>query len=214
MGEYAKFVRLYAPTSNAAGRGMQARFTLPSTKNLGGEYDYINYYVGIGGYEIGVSTARKPEFLRGGSYKWHWFVNTSNGDKKDMNQPVQYSDGDSVTVKIFIDQETKKLKLYLNGSSSPSYTSNNEWYGTMNDCRVVLGAFQSSGDVPPLASWKVSQSNVTVSNIYYRNASDTWVPITSGSPTVFHKPAGVSNPGPADWRASNLSGGSFTANIG
>ncbi|WP_342437968.1 hypothetical protein NSS79_01235 [Paenibacillus sp. FSL L8-0436] len=218
--EYAKFVRLYAPTEKARGRGMQAQFKLPSTKLLGGEYDYINFYCGIGGYEIGISTARTPLFLSNGVYKWHWFVNTSNDDHKVENQPVQFNDGDTVTIKILLDPTTNKLNFYLNGSSSPIYIGT-QVYKFLPDCRIVLGASQSSGFKAPLAAWRVFHDNVTVSNIYYRNTADTWVSMASGTLTAFHHPEGVSDantPAPLNYLTSAngshmYTGGSWTARL-
>jgi hypothetical protein len=219
--EYAKFVRLYAPTADHVGRGMQAQFKLPSTKSLGGEYDYINFYCGIGGYEIGISTARKPLFLSNGVYKWHWFVNTKIiGENPLMEQPVQFSDGDTVTIKILLDPTTNKLNFYLNGSSSPVYVGT-KVYTSLPDCRVVLGASQSSGFNAPLAAWRIFHDNVTVSNIYYRNTADTWVPMASGELSAFHKPTQVSDantPAPLNYLTSAngshmYTGGSWTARL-
>ena len=221
MAEYAKFVRLYAPTTNGAGRGMQAQFKLPSTKSLVGSYDYINFYCGIGGYEIGISTSIKPLFLSGGVYKWHWFVNTSNGDTTVLDQPVQFVEGDTITVKILLDATTNKLNFFLNGSTTPVYVGSQVYTGTLDNCRIVMGAGQASGTVAPLTAWRIFHDNVTVSNIYYRNASNTWVAMTSGTLDAFHEPSTVSDantPAPLNYLTSangshQFSGGSYTAKL-
>lgn len=217
MAEYAKFVRLYAPTSSGAGRGYQARIKLPSSKTLGGDYDYINYYVGMGGYECGISTSRRPEFKDPvtGAYKWRWFANNSIGDKKDEGA-VEWSDGSTITIKLTLDDKTNKATFYINDETTPRYTATQVYTGTLTNCRLVLGAAQASGTATPLSAWRVWQNNVTASNLYYKNSGKTWVSVTTGSPNKFYEPAvsSATMPDPDNWTCpSSFTGGTFSASI-
>lgn len=214
MAEYAKFVRLYAPTTNYEGRGFQAKIKLPTTKSLGGSDDYINYYVGIGGYECGVSTARRDKFKDPvtGNYRWHWFVNTSNNDKKVDDAPMEFDDGDTVTLKLYLDDNSNKAVFLVNDVKK---YEGSIVYTKLNENRLVFGAYQASGTTLPLTAWRVFQNNVTASNIYYKNTNKTWVPMTSGIPSRFYKPdvSSANMPDPDNWTSSSLSGGILTASI-
>lgn len=215
MAEYAKFVRLYAPTTNYAGRGFQAKIKLPTSKTLGGEYDYINYYVGIGGYECGVSSSRRPEFYDSatGKYKWHWFVNTSNNDKKVDDAPMEYKDGDEITLKLHLDDTSNKAIFLVNDVKK--YDGSQTTTTTLTENRLVFGAYQASGTTLPLTAWRIQQGNVTASNIYYKNANKAWVAMSSGTPSKFYKPdvSSANMPDPDNWTTTSFSGGSYSAYI-
>ncbi len=210
--EYAKVVKVLANVSTA--RGFQASLTLPNSKTLPHDDDFINFYVGVHGFECGISTAKRPAFYVDGEYKWHWFVNGPESASGSMD----FSDGDSVTILLATDQsQSNKIVFKVNGVQE--FISDTMGYGGTNNARLIVACLQATGVTLPLASWTVSHSTVTAAAMKYKDSSNNWLNITSSNTlyTNVYWPTNVSEqniPTPRYYTASgSITNSTITASI-
>jgi hypothetical protein len=206
-GEYAKIVKQEVGVST---RGMQATITLPNTKSFYGGYDFINFYMGIGEFECGISTKSSVE-----DGSWHWFVNSSSGVWKEGEWNIK--DGDKVNIKLCLDDITNEVMFLVNGSKV--YQDNRVNGLSFNNTRMVVGsAQQSTGITEPLREWKVFHSQLFVENLMYKNTSKQWIPCNheNTNTKVIHNPTNVyPYPTPVDYVVTELKGSpaSFYASL-
>ncbi|WP_347487745.1 hypothetical protein ABDB91_10975 [Desulfoscipio sp. XC116] len=149
--EYAKLVKI--KTGNLADKGFQAKITLPSgspAKTLPLIWDYINFYVGIGTYECGLSCKDQDGWKQNGVLKWRVF---SNGEGVPKYGSL-YADG--TTVKISIERDSQD-KVVFKVNDSPVRTFNNTLPSGSysNEARLIIASYQSTGVAVPLAIWSV-----------------------------------------------------------
>lgn len=176
LNEYAKVVWHKIDVN---GKGVQARVTLPSAKTIKPN-DFINFYLGFGEYEIGLST--RTTKLNGDDNpnpdnKWRWFVNsTAKMGETDFTQPWIYSDGETVTIKAFFNS-VGQVEFHVNGVKVWQGTAKTT--GTVSNCRFVIGCAQQSTGVG--YPWHLLHNQVVVQNLMYRNANDAWVNVTSAN---------------------------------
>lgn len=175
--EYAKFVKVLANDTNA--RGFQTTLKLPSAKTMSHDYDFINFYVGLHGFECGISTKRSSDFYVSGEYKWHWFVN----GPEQASGPMEFSEGDTITILLAIDEsQSNKIVFKVNGVTK--FTSSTSGYSGTDNARLIIGCAQSTGTALPLAPWGVFHNQVEAAAMKYKNSSAAWVDITSSNAAV------------------------------
>lgn len=195
MAEYAQILR-YRNISINNYRGSQCRITLPTQKQLY-DWDYINFYCGIAGWECGIST--RP-FTTGG--EWRIFVNGPEGLKPFDN--LRFSDGDSLTLKLYIDDSSNKIVFRVN--DDPIFTSRNTYSGGQG--RIVLAGYQATeNDI----SWRVKHNLTIVQNIFLKNANKVWVAFSDSIGTYDRESWGSTDPEYYDTDWDN--GGNFTASL-
>ncbi|MFB5268617.1 hypothetical protein ACE41H_17790 [Paenibacillus enshidis] len=185
--EYAKVVRI--PVANAV-KGFSTDLKLPSSFSIdaGG---FINFHVGFGDYECGISTAS-------GQSGWRWFANSGAVSGTDAGGNFgEFKNSDSVNIRLesaVHSGSVYKVKFYVNNvlkhTFSPSYTSSTTFTGG----RIVLGAAQATYNVDaipnPLPAWKILHAQVMTSNTKYKNTNGTWVTVNSSNsdPKPDHTP--------------------------
>lgn len=195
MAEYAQILR-YRNTGTNNYRGSQCRITLPTQKELY-DWDYINFYCGVAGWECGIST--RPVTTEGA---WRVFVNGPEGLTPFDN--LRFSDGDSLTLKLYIDDDLDKIVFRVNDDAI--FTSKQTYSGGIG--RVVLAGYQSTPNTIP---WRVKHNLTTVQNIYLKNANKVWVTFSSSIGTYDRESWGSTNP---VYYATNWGNGdSFTASL-
>lgn len=181
---------------------MQATLQLPSAKSFYGHSDFINFYCAFGDFEAGISTNSDP--LDNPNAKWHWFV---NGAEKNNTSPWIYNDGDTIHIKLVLNDTTKKMEFYVNHqlvwTSSKTYSLSN------SNARFVVGcAQQSTGITSPLKEWNLTHNQVTIFDLMYKSTSDSqWKNMSSlnGYTDYFHCPSGVQPyPTPVDYTFTEI----------
>ncbi|OBZ16339.1 hypothetical protein A8L34_27050 [Bacillus sp. FJAT-27264] len=187
MAEYAKLVKI--KTDNVSDKGFKATLQLPSSKTLPGSYDYINFYVGLGTYECGISCKDQPDWKENGVLKWRAFA---NGESNTSYGPNKYSDGAIVTISLERNAQNK-VEFRVNNSLVKTFDKALTSY--TNSARLILAAYQATGATPPLAPWNVKHNQVRAYEMKYKNSSDTWIAFTSGSKVTTEEwPLGVATP--------------------
>lgn len=187
MAEYAKLVKV--KTNNVNDKGFKATLQLPSSKTLPGIYDYINFYVGIGTYECGISCKDNSDWRENGVLKWRAFM---NGESSTTYGPNKYSDGGIVTISIERNDQNI-VEFRVNGVKISNFTKPLTNYE--NSARLILAAYQATGTTPPLAPWKVKHHQVRAYEMKYKNSSGNWVAFTNGSNVTTEEwPPGVATP--------------------
>lgn len=207
--EYSKIVRL--PVTPAV-NGFSTDLVLPSAFSFGSGGGFINFYVGFGDYECGIST-------RNGESSWHWFANSGAVSGTDAGGTYgEFVNGDTVNISLQLllsSGSNYVVKFYVNGihrhSFAPTYSSTT----TFSNGRVVLacaqGQWDSSASIPnPLPAFTIRHNQVKTFNTKYRNASGTWVNVNSSNctPGITHSPTGYTTPAPVDYSVSAASFGS------
>lgn len=187
MAEYAKLVKI--KTDNVSDKGFKAKLTLPSSKTLPNEWDYINFYVGIGTYECGISCRDQSPWRENGVLKWRAFA---NGEGDTDYGPNKYSDGQ--TVEISIERNAQNLvEFKVNNSLIKRF--NNPLTSYLNSARLILASYQATSTTPPLAPWRVKHHQVRAYEMKYKNSSGNWVAFTTGSKVTTEEwPTGVATP--------------------
>ena len=184
--EYAKLVKI--KTDNLTDKGFKAKLTLPSSKTLVREWDYINFYVGIGGYECGISCRNQPDWKQNGVLKWRVFANGEGG----TTYGNLYADGATVTISIEKNAQNK-IDFKVNDVVVKAFSTTNPTIE--NSARLIFASSQSTGYTPPLVAWDVLHDQVRAYEMKYKNSSDTWVAFTTGSKVVAEEwPLGVATP--------------------
>lgn len=180
LNEYAKVVWYRVDRS---GKGLQAQVTLPSAKHFNGSGDFINFYLGFGGWEVGVSTRpSKPvgDTNPNPDSKWHWFVNSSSSiGEYDFSQPWIYPDGSLVRLKAFFNS-VGQMEFHVNGVRV--FQSMHKTTTAQNNVRFVVASAQqsTSSDHP----WEITHNQVTIGDLMYRDANDNWLRVTSDNGRV------------------------------
>lgn len=172
VDEYAKLVRI--KRNNLTDRGFKAKIKLPSLKTLPRTWDYINFYVGINGYECGISTANRDEFKVNGIQKWRIFA---NGEGSSTNGAL-YNDGDTVTLSLELNNLNKAIYKV---NDATQRTFNNAVTSITNSARLVFASYQSTGVALPLKPWTVQHHQVRAFEMKYKNSSNNWVAFTNSS---------------------------------
>lgn len=187
--EYAKLVRV--TTRNSANKGFQATLKLPSSATVPQPYDYINFYCGFGPWECGISIGNKPQCKDpNGEIKWIWFANTPDpGDDPDNDKGAYRSSyrgiffNNSDVIKIRLERTTND-KIVFSVNDNAVYTSlkkYNEYSANLsNPSRLILAAGQN-GLSNPLPPWRIWHNQVVVSNMQYKNSSNSWVKMTNAN---------------------------------
>jgi|GEM_PF-5995576 len=185
--EYAKLVRI--KTDNLTDRGFKTKLKLPSSKTLTRPYDYINFYVGINGYECGISCANRDEWKVNGVLKWRIFANGEG----DSTYGKLYSDGDVITLSIELNDQNK---VVFKVNDSPIITHFKKPVdNVINSARLVFASYQSTGYTPPLKPWDVLHDQVRAYEMKYKNSSNNWVAFTMGNKVQTEEwPLGVATP--------------------
>lgn len=171
LTEYAKIVRI--KTDNLSDRGFRAKITLPNSKTLPRIWDYINFYVGIHGYECGLSCRDQPDWKENGVLKWRVFAN---------------GEGSTTYGNKYTDSSTVAISIELNDQNKVVYKVNDVVVRTFNDpvtkiensARLVFASYQSTG-VDNLLPWTVFHNQVRAFEMKYKTSSNTWVAFTNGS---------------------------------
>ncbi|AGL03309.1 hypothetical protein [Desulfoscipio gibsoniae] len=175
--EYAKLVKI--KTGNLADKGFQAKITLPSgspAKTLPRIWDYINFYVGIGMYECGLSCRDQNDWKQNGVLKWRVFA---NGEGSTIYGSL-YADG--TTVKISIERDSQdKVVFKVNDSVFRTFANTLPSGSYSNEARLIIASYQDTGVAIPLATWSVKHNQVFASEMKYKNSANTWVSFTNGS---------------------------------
>ncbi|WP_334074125.1 MULTISPECIES: hypothetical protein [Paenibacillus] len=188
--EYAKLVRI--KTDNLNDRGFKAKIKLPNSKTLPRAYDYINFYVGINGYECGISIADRTEFKPNGAWKWRIFANGEGNTKKGEKSGDFFNDGDIVTLSIELNEQNKvvyKVNDAVFRSFDETVTN------VVNSARLVIATNQDTGYTPPLKQWSVFHDQVRAYEMKYKNSSNNWVAFTMGNKVQTEEwPLGVATP--------------------
>lgn len=196
LTEYAKLVCVN--TGSLKNKGFQAVIRLPIYKELPCEWDYINYYCGLGNFECGVSTANREEFKQKGELRWHWFTNTPDGQTCG---DLLYEDG--MTIHICLERDATDHVVFQ-VSNRTVYTSLQtylEYKGQDNPARLILAASQSSSITDPLPPWRIKQFQVVASSMKYKDDVGTWQDMVDVSKvTLDHWPTGIIPPPPIDYR--------------
>lgn len=184
--EYAKLVRI--KTDNLNDRGFKAKIKLPNSKTLPRAYDYINFYVGINGYECGISCANRDEWKVNGVLKWRTFA---NGEKRTTKGDY-YNDSDIVTLSIELNEQNKvvyKVNDVVMRNFAEPVTE------VVNSARLVFATNQDTGYKPPLKQWSVFHDQVRAYEMKYKNSSNNWVAFTMGNKVQTEEwPLGVATP--------------------
>lgn len=185
--QYAKYVKLQVKSSVTNATGISADITLPSSITV--PSGYINFYVGIGNYECGLSTTGN---------KWGWFANRSSGNTgvKEAGEYNLYENGTTHNITLQLLQEsgsTYKLKFYIDGvhmhSSEIDLTSSSKW----TNARLIIACSQGAYTLP-LPAFNIRHNQVVIQNLKYRTGTNTWTKLTSNNCT----PEYWANPDPAD----------------
>lgn len=201
-GEYAKGVRQKV---NKVTRGVQATFTVPSAKSFYGDWDFINFYLGLGGFECGVSTKRTAP-----DGNWHWTMNSLHGVVKGGEWTIK--DGEKVNLKLCLDDVTNEMLFFVNGVKVYPLAGDKKVYSTngFNDGRfIVASAQQSTGIKDPLAEWKVLHNQVYCEKMIYKDNNKVWQNCSASNivTELFHNPTNVSPyPTPVDYTITALNG--------
>ncbi|CAG5080855.1 Putative uncharacterized protein [Thermobacillus xylanilyticus] len=172
LTEYAKIVRI--KTGNLSDKGFKAKLTLPNGKTLPRIWDYINFYVGIDGYECGLSCRDQNDWKQNGVLKWRIFA---NGEGSTTYGSL-YADGSTVTISIELNDQ-KKVVYKVNDVVVRTF--NNTVTNVANSARLVFASYQSTGVTPPLQPWSVFHNQVRAFEMKYKNSSNSWVPFTNGN---------------------------------
>lgn len=184
--EYAKLVKI--KTNNLNDKGFKAKLTLPSSKTLPREWDYINFYVGIGPYECGMSCRNQADWKENGVLKWRAFANGEGV----VTYGNLYADGATVTISI---ERNAQNKIEFRVNDVVMKTFNNTVTSVTNSARLIFASYQSTGYTPPLDPWDVEHYQVRAYEMKYKNSSDTWVAFTDGSKVTTEEwPLGVATP--------------------
>ncbi|WDM22315.1 hypothetical protein [Paenibacillus polymyxa] len=205
--EYAKVVRI--PVKSSV-QGFSTDVTLPSSFSIN-DGGFINFYVGFGDYECGISTAS-------GQSAWRWFANSGKVSGTDAGGSFgEFSNSQKVNIRLELVLEsgkTYKVKFYVNNTHwhtfSPAYTATSSF----SDGRVVLGAAQQTypinGVPATLPAWKIFHTQVMTSNTKYKTTNGTWVNVNSSnsSPATDHTPKKPNTPNPVDYTVGSNSFGS------
>ena len=207
MAEYAKFVRLPARSGVTNATGVSADITLPSSMTV--PAGYINFYVGIGEYECGLSTIGN---------KWGWFANSvSNG--KEAGVYDLYANGTKHNISLQLMQDSGniyRLKFYVDGQHKHSSKLSFNSASKFNNARLVIACSQGNAS-SPLPPFNIRQNQVTIQNLQYRTGTGSWTKLTSSNcnPEIWHTPEGVTTPAPVDYtvNANSFSTGVYYASI-
>lgn len=207
--EYAKYVKL--PVTSSA-KGFKTDLLLPSSKTTPSGANFINFYVGLGGYECGIST-------RGSESGWHWFVNSNYGDDESGTEG-EFSNSESVNISLQILQYSGtiyRMKFYVNGVHKFSGTENLTSSTSYTDGRIIIASLENvySYIPDPLPDFNVRHNQVKTYNTKYKNTAGNWVNVNSGNctPDIFHNPTGVTTPSPVDYTGNAASFGSASGGI-
>ncbi len=194
--EYAKFVRL--PVTNVTNAtGVSADITLPSGITV--PSGYINFYVGLGEYECGLSTIGN---------KWGWFANSTTNQKEGGKYDL-YDHGETHNISLQLLQDSGsnyKLKFYIDGvhkhSSFITYSSTAKF----NNARLVIACAQGTAS-SPLPAFNIRHNQVTIKNMKYRTGTSTWTNVNSNNcnPQIWHTPENVTTPAPVDYTVNKNS---------
>ncbi|GIO35589.1 hypothetical protein J41TS12_04500 [Paenibacillus antibioticophila] len=186
VNEYAKLVRI--KTDNLSDRGFKTKIKLPSSVTLPRKWDYINFYVGINGYECGISTANRDEFKVNGVRKWRIFAN----GEEDTHHGNKYNDGDIVTLSIELNAQNKVV-FKVNDAVMTAF--NKKVTEVVNSARLVFASNQDTGYKPPLQPWTVLHDQVRAFEMKYKNSSNNWVAFTMGNKVMTEEwPLNVATP--------------------
>ncbi len=196
LTEYAKLVCVN--TGSQANKGFQAVIRLPIYKDLPCEWDYINYYCGLGNFECGVSTANRAEFKQKGELKWHWFTNTPDGQSSG---DTLFADGTTIPICLERDANDQVVFQVFGATVYTSLKTFKEYNSQDNPARLILAASQSSPITDPLLPWRIRQFQVVASSMKYKDSSGVWQDMVDASKvTLDHWPKGITSPPPIDYR--------------
>ena len=173
--EYAKIVRI--KTGNLSDKGFKTKLTLPSSKTLPRNYDYINFYVGIDGYECGVSCKNLDAWKQNGVLKWRVFAN-GEGKNDHPADHTLYADGATVAISIELNDQ-KKVVFKVNDVVVKTF--NNTVTSVGSSARLVFASYQDTGVQEPLKPWTVFHNQVRAFEMKYKTSANTWVPFTNGN---------------------------------
>jgi len=215
--EYAKLVRV--TNGNTTDRGFQANIKLPVYKDLTREASYFAIYCGLTDvFECGLST--KLSIQQNGIVKWHWFVNSPDGNLNSDPYNVFYSDGSTVHISL---ERNANDKIVFKVNGSPVFTSTSNFSAMANTvgARLVFSACQEDRSpnnfTPPLPTWDMQHSKATASGMKYMNSSGNWVNMTDpNKATAFHWPINITPNPPVDYTMdkSAMSNATISAAIG
>ena len=211
MAEYAKFVKLPITITNAT--GFQADLELPSSTNVPNT-GYINFYVGMGEYEAGISTQGAG---------WRWFVNSVSKGRENNGNFGEYSNGQSVNIRLELLQNSGtdyRIKFYVNNALKHNSMIKYNSSSTFGSGRLMIACNNVNLPEPvatPLPPFTLRHAQVTANNIKYKSGSNSWTMLTSGNctPQIFHTPSGFATPAPIDYTvsATSFSSGYYYASI-
>ncbi|MEK4060937.1 MULTISPECIES: hypothetical protein [Paenibacillus] len=184
--EYSKLVRI--KNGHLNDKGFKATLTLPANKTLPRQWDYINFYVGINGYECGISCRNQTAWKENGVLKWRVFM---NGDGATTYGNL-YADGATVTISI--EKNADGLAEFkVNGSTLKVFSKKLD--PITNAARLVFASSQDTGYTPPLDPWSVLHDQVRAYEMKYKDSNGNWVAFTTGSNVSTEEwPLGVATP--------------------
>lgn len=184
--EYAKLVKI--KTVGTSARGFKAKLTLPSSKTLPRQDDYINFYVGLNSYECGVSVKNKADWIQNGVLKWRGFMNGEGATTYNGS----FFDGATCTIALELNAQNK-VEFRINDVLVRTFT--NPVSSIVNPARLIIASYQSTGYTPPLEPWDVKHDQVRAFEMKYKTSSGTWVPFTDGTQVTHDEwPVNVSTP--------------------
>lgn len=175
--EYAQVLRVSG--NNSDNRGVQGKITLPSKKALK-DWDYINFYGGIGQWECGIST-------RPTTHKGVWKLFSNHPIEGAKSYEVQFLDGESVTLKLYIDDQTNKVIFIVN--DKVIFTSKGTYDGGTS--RMVIASCQSSDHN---LSWRIKHGEVKVENMHFKDSAKEWKSLSYNNASYSNESWGSNNP--------------------
>ena len=127
--EYAKVVKISAPV---AIKSIEADLQLPTSKRSDFKQGFINFYLGLGQAEAGIST----EEIRSG---WHWFANGEGGEGSPSHDPdfTEYKYGQKHHLRLTL--VGNYLEFYVDGVRKHKYTVTTSTNNLKNG-RLIFGA--------------------------------------------------------------------------
>ena len=179
-------------------RGIQFNVKLPSSKTLQG-WHFINFYTGLGDFECGVSAC--PSKFTG------WRIFFRNHLKSGRDPVLQFKDGDTLNLKLYLDDRTGKVCFQVNfkevdiTSIGTNFSNHNEFFP-----RVVAGAAQGKGEG---VKWITEHTTVQMSGIQKKNSSKVWSSLTNGTPEYVN----ISINGEPKHKAAKVAGNHYKVSL-
>lgn len=187
-------------TTTKTDRGIQFNVKLPSSKTLAG-WHFINFYTGLGDFECGISAC--PSKFTG----WRIFFRNAKPNGSGRDPVLQFKDGDTVNLKLYLDDKTGKVCFQVNFKDVDITGIDNTFTNGHNFFpRVVAGAAQGKGEG---VKWITKHTTAQMSGIQKKNSSKVWSALTNGTPEYVN----ISIKGEPKHKAAKVAGDHYKVSL-